>query len=76
MDIAARRLRMTDRADARRLFNLLAEVFEEDCAPLSDRYVDQLLAREDFWALAAFLGEDIIGGDQPASQEGRRSPTP
>jgi aminoglycoside 3-N-acetyltransferase I len=62
MDIAVKRLRMKDRADARRLFCLLGEVFEEKCAPLSDRYLEQLLAREDFWALAALSGEDIIGG--------------
>ena len=29
---------------------------------LSDRYLDRLLAREDFWALAAFDGDQIIGG--------------
>jgi aminoglycoside 3-N-acetyltransferase I len=62
MDIAVRRLRVTDRSDARRLFSMLAEVFEEDYAPLSDRYLDQLLARGDFWALAAFFGDDIVGG--------------
>jgi aminoglycoside 3-N-acetyltransferase I len=62
MGIAVRRLGVTDRSDARRLFGLLAEVFEEDCAPLSDHYLDALLARGDFWALAAFSGQHIIGG--------------
>src|SRR6185369_17128519 len=32
------------------------------CEVLSDRYLDSLLAREDFWALAAFDGDQIIGG--------------
>ena len=56
------RLRPGDRELARTLFALMAEVFDEPCEALSDRYLDRLLAREDFWALAAFDGEQIIGG--------------
>ena len=56
------RLRPGDRELARALFALMAEVFDERCEPLSDRYLDILLAREDFWALAAFDGDQIIGG--------------
>lgn len=40
----------------------MAEVFEEDCETLGDAYVDRLLAREDFWAIAATAGDQIIGG--------------
>jgi aminoglycoside 3-N-acetyltransferase I len=47
---------------ARALFALMAEVFDEECEPLSDGYLDRLLARDGFWALAAFDGEEIIGG--------------
>jgi aminoglycoside 3-N-acetyltransferase I len=40
----------------------MAQVFSEDCNPLSDGYLDQLLRRREFWAIAAYSGEDIIGG--------------
>jgi aminoglycoside 3-N-acetyltransferase I len=56
------RLGAGDRDLARALFSLMAEVFEEECQPLSDGYLDRLLAREEFWALAALDGEQIVGG--------------
>jgi aminoglycoside 3-N-acetyltransferase I len=62
MDIEVRRLRSNDAPDAQRLFAMLGEVFEEACAPLSDRYLQQLMCRDDFWALAAFHGDAIVGG--------------
>jgi|SRR5450631_2277344 len=62
MDIRVKRLVSNDRPDARRLFVMLAESFEENCSPLSDAYLEQLLCRSEFWALAAFAGEDIVGG--------------
>jgi aminoglycoside 3-N-acetyltransferase I len=61
-EIRARRLTSSDREEARRLFTLMAQVFSEDCHLLSDGYLDQLLSRREFWAIAAFSGEDIIGG--------------
>lgn len=57
-----RRLAAGERDVARRLFTLMAEVFDEGCEPLSDAYIDRLLAREDFWAVAAFAGDDLVGG--------------
>ena len=57
-----KRLQPGDRDLARVLLALMADVFEEASEVLSDRYLDQLLAREDFWALAAFDGDQIIGG--------------
>jgi aminoglycoside 3-N-acetyltransferase I len=58
-----RRLGPGDRAGASRLFQMMAEVFGEPSAPLNDEYLDRLLARADFWALAALdEGGDIIGG--------------
>lgn len=57
-----KRLGSNDQLAARRLFTILAEVFEETRAPLSDTYLHELLCRKDFWALAAFAGDDIIGG--------------
>jgi aminoglycoside 3-N-acetyltransferase I len=64
-DLRARRLTAGDRELARALFSLMAEVFEEPSRPLSDGYLDRLLAREEFWAIAAFEGDrnnQIIGG--------------
>jgi aminoglycoside 3-N-acetyltransferase I len=58
----SKRLQPGDRDLARGLFALMADAFEEACEVLGDRYLDQLLAREDFWALAAFDGDEIIGG--------------
>lgn len=58
----ATRLSEGDRDVARRMFTLMAEVFDEGCEPLSDAYVDRLLAREDFWAVAAFAGDELAGG--------------
>jgi aminoglycoside 3-N-acetyltransferase I len=40
----------------------MTEVFEEECEPLSDGYVDRLLSRRDFWVMAAFAGDEIVGG--------------
>lgn len=56
------RLRGSDRDIARRLFTLMAEVFGEGCEPLGDAYLDRLLARADFCAVAAFEGDDLLGG--------------
>lgn len=57
-----RRLTASERELARALFTLMAAVFEEQAGPLSDAYLDRLLRRDDFWALAAFAGDAIVGG--------------
>ena len=57
-----RRLAAGERDVARRLFILVAEVFEEACEPLGDAYIDGLLSREGFWAVAAFAGDELAGG--------------
>jgi aminoglycoside 3-N-acetyltransferase I len=57
-----KRLKTGDREQARVMFTVVAEVFDEGRGELSDDYIDQLLAREDFWAIAAFVGDDIVGG--------------
>ena len=56
------RLRPGDRALAAALFAVMAEVFEEERQPLSLSYLDQLLARDDVWIIAAFADSQIIGG--------------
>ena len=48
-----RRLVAADRELARTTFAMMADVFEEPRRPLPDDYVDALLARADFWAIAA-----------------------
>jgi aminoglycoside 3-N-acetyltransferase I len=62
MSIHARRLSPRDREHARGLFALMASVFEEPATPLSDAYLDRLLARPDFWAIAAFDDGGVVGG--------------
>jgi aminoglycoside 3-N-acetyltransferase I len=57
-----RRLRVGDRDLARQLFAVMAEVFDEPNEALSDDYVDALLSRETFWALAALAGDEVVGG--------------
>jgi aminoglycoside 3-N-acetyltransferase I len=61
-EMRTKRLTADDREFARRLFALMAEVFDEDSEQLSDGYLGRLLGRADFWAIAAFVGDDIIGG--------------
>lgn len=41
---------------------MMANVFEERCEPLSDAYLDRLLGRADFWAIAGFIGDEAVGG--------------
>lgn len=61
-DILIKRLTLGERETARKLFAMMAAVFEEDSADLSDAYLDRLLGRADFWAMAAFVDEQIVGG--------------
>jgi aminoglycoside 3-N-acetyltransferase I len=62
MEFKVKRLTSNDRKEARQLFTVMADIFTEDCGTLSDRYLDELLHRKDFWALAALAGDDILGG--------------
>jgi aminoglycoside 3-N-acetyltransferase I len=60
--IWTKRLASEDMELAKKLFCMMAEVFCENYQQQSESYLDQLLKRKDFWAIAAFDGEDIIGG--------------
>lgn len=60
--VGTRRLTSGDRELARVLFTLMAEVFEEDSGYLSDDYLDRLLNQEGFWAMAACMGGNVVGG--------------
>lgn len=61
-EVRVRRLAAGDRELARRTFTLMAEAFDEPHGPLSDGYLDRLLGRADFWAVAALAGGDVVGG--------------
>jgi len=61
-DIHIRRLVSQDRELARTTFTLMGTVFGEKHAPLSDGYIDRLLARPDFWGLTATRGATVVGG--------------
>jgi aminoglycoside 3-N-acetyltransferase I len=56
------RLTPSDRDLARVLFSTMAAVFDEAAEALGDEYADRLLSREDFWAIAAFDGDRVVGG--------------
>ena len=56
------RLGKYDRDEAKRLFALMVEVFAEGGEKLSDAYVETVLERADFWAIAALAGSEIVGG--------------
>jgi aminoglycoside 3-N-acetyltransferase I len=56
------RLTSGDTAVAKAVFSLMATVFEEREEELGDEYVAGLLARPDFWAVAAIDGDDVVGG--------------
>jgi aminoglycoside 3-N-acetyltransferase I len=60
--LVVRRLGPADQDRAARLFALMAAVFEAPSSTLPDAYVAALLARADFWALAAMQGDAVIGG--------------
>lgn len=60
--VRTRRLQSGDREVARRLFTMMAEVFDEPRAQLGDGYLDALLHREDFWAIAAMAEGEVVGG--------------
>jgi aminoglycoside 3-N-acetyltransferase I len=62
LPIRTKRLTSGDRQPAQTLFTLMAQVFLEECNLLSDGYLDRLLGRPEFWVIAAFSGDDMIGG--------------
>jgi aminoglycoside 3-N-acetyltransferase I len=61
-EIRIERLGAADIQRAQALFTAMVEVFESDSMPVSDGYLTRLLARDDFWALAATVDGQIAGG--------------
>ena len=61
-DISIRRLAVADEKLAQQTFLIMAQVFKEDSARLSSPYLKDLLSRSDFWAFAALVGKEVVGG--------------
>jgi Acetyltransferases len=61
-DYEVRRLARGDEEAAGDMFAMMADVFDEDSEQLGKEYIDGLLGRDDFWAIAAFAGPHIVGG--------------
>jgi aminoglycoside 3-N-acetyltransferase I len=60
-EIVTRQLIPSDTELAIDAFAMMAAVFEESGSRLSPAYVDRLLAREDFWAFVALVGNEVVG---------------
>ncbi|MBE4718868.1 hypothetical protein DAD99_12135 [Pseudarthrobacter sp. AB1] len=74
-ELEVKRLFRGDAAAAGVMFEMMARVFGEDSEPLSEDYLEDLLGREGFWALAAFIGPDIVAGLTAHTLPMTRSPT-
>src|SRR5688572_24079965 len=61
-NIRTLRLTAAHAATARQLFQLMARVFDEPGEPLNDEYLLALLKRQEFWVIAAFTEDELIGG--------------
>ena len=56
------KLTPAERETAKRTFAMMAEIFGEDCSPLGDGYLEKLLGKDQFWAFAALIGDEVVGG--------------
>jgi len=54
---------------------MMADAFAEDAEPLTDEYLVSLLGRGSFWAIAAAVGRDIVGGITAYTLPMTRSPS-
>lgn len=56
------RLGYGDREQAQQLFLLMTDVLGEKYKKLGDTYLNRLLQRKEFWAIAAFDNDEMVGG--------------
>jgi len=56
------RLGPGDEVRTREMLAMMAEVFDEPSDVLGDDYLRRLLARSDFWAVAAIENDLVVGG--------------
>jgi len=61
-ELCITRLGPGDHELARELFAVMVAAFAEESTQLGDDYVDRLLAQGSFWALAAKLDGEVVGG--------------
>jgi aminoglycoside 3-N-acetyltransferase I len=61
-NLRALRLTSADIVIAGHLFLLMARVFDEPSEPLTDDYLLKLLSRPDYWTIAAFMDDELVGG--------------
>lgn len=61
-ELSVRRLRTGDRDIARATFVEMAAIFATESTDLSDAYIDGLLARDEFWVIAATVDGRVVGG--------------
>ncbi len=61
-EIRVQRLGVVDIEVARALFATMTRVFATPGEALSDAHLTRLLGRDDFWALAAFVDGQMVGG--------------
>lgn len=62
IDLRVRRLTAADLDTARQMLRMMGRVFGETPAGLPDPYLEYLLRRTDFWALAAMEDAEVVGG--------------
>jgi aminoglycoside 3-N-acetyltransferase I len=61
-EVRVERLTVADVELARALFDTMTRVFATSAEALSDGYLVRLLDRDDFWALAALVDGQLVGG--------------
>jgi aminoglycoside 3-N-acetyltransferase I len=62
LPLEVRRLGPGEGELAARVLLTVAQVFDEPCEPLPSSYVEELLARREFWLVAALEGGAPVGG--------------
>lgn len=70
-----RRLRRGDETVAAQMFAMMAAVFKEGRQHLPDEYLQEILCRDSFWAIAALDGKDVVGGLTAHTLPMTRSPS-
>ena len=76
MEITTKRLGPGDGNEARKLFALMASVFQEPAETLTDQHLDRILAEKGFWAVAAWVDGELAGGLTAHTLPMTRSETP
>lgn len=73
--VEIRRLRRGDETMAAQMLAMMAAVFEEGLQHLPDQYLQEILSRDFFWAVAALDGTEVVGGLTAHTLPMTRSPS-